>query len=102
MPNSYGKLFVMVDESLNAYDRFLNALKRLGPKRYVKLVENNPCRILVRFEWEDYSHKKDSSIDNEYIQWCGSNCEGQFYVYNAYYVLFEIEEDAMAFKLRWL
>lgn len=39
-------------------------------------------------------------------QWCKENCRGQFvfghFTFNGSAVFFEFEDEAMAFKLRWL
>lgn len=59
---------------------------------------------LVPREWYD----SDKSYNNDSVKdmksWCGKNCRGQW-EYTIYYDVllwtFKIEEDAVAFKLRW-
>ena len=55
----------------------------------------------------DYEYKVEKitltewSQDSEICQWCRENIKGDWKYYIAHFA-FELEEDAVAFKLRWL
>lgn len=79
------------------FDHLMKLMKRNNLAHYARMIENTKCRILVEFDIS-----RPSSMDEEYNEWCKENCTGDYYVYNEYCVFFELEEEAVAFKLRWL
>ena len=79
------------------YNKFIKRLKRNRLSHYARIIENSGCKIMVVFDYRVLSE-----MDKEYNKWCKENCSGKYFVYNENYAFFDIEEDAVAFKLRWL
>ncbi len=53
--------------------------------------------------WGKFDHLKNDTPPEEIIKWCQENCNGLIYFnYQSYSAKFELEEDVMAFKLRWM
>ena len=40
--------------------------------------------------------------EREFNDWCKENCDGKWVVHNECWILFELDTDTMAFKLRWI
>ena len=78
------------------YDKFIKNLKKNRMAHWARMLENSGCKIIVAID------DMPSEMDEEYTKWCLENCNDSWFVYNENYVFFDTEEDAMAFKLRWL
>lgn len=72
----------------------------------IKLEKDNLAHWAGKFRDHpilSYIIELESSIDIKILwEWCKENCRGRYTVYNEYYALFELVEDAVAFKLRWM
>ena len=62
------------------------------------LIKLCPHRVYV------YNEDDPDTDGNFYerLDWCDEHCEGLYYLINSWSGGFEIEEEAFAFKMRWL
>ncbi len=52
--------------------------------------------------WGKFDYLKIIASVDKLTEWCEDNCEGLIYFnYHSYSFKFELEEDVMAFRLRW-
>ncbi len=79
------------------YNCFLADLRSNGLEHWARVVEKTDCKIMISFP-----KNISSDRETEYIIWCKENCNARYFVYNENHVFFKTEEDAIAFKLRWL
>lgn len=69
---------------------------------YIEQVEDEDFMAQMVW-WGNFGHLIDEHIEYEELKkWCEENCEGLIYINSlSYRVQFEIEEDVVAFRLRW-
>ncbi len=79
------------------YQEFIDYLNTNRLAHCARMIQNGGCKIIVAINREI-----SSEHDVIYGNWCNENCSGKYFVYNENYVFFDIDEDAVAFKLRWI
>lgn len=79
------------------YNNFIADIINHHVPRWAKDIKESGCKIMIAFPV-----MRPSGVDQKYGKWCKANCNDKYYVYNENYVFFKTEEDAMAFKLRWI
>jgi len=84
-------------ENFLEYSNFIADLRHGNLEHYARMIENRDCKIMISFPG---AIPMQDAVG--YIDWCKENCNERYFVYNEYYIFFKTEEDAMAFKLRWL
>ena len=66
------------------------------------LIKDNLAHYARRYSDERCAYVVDVFVEiQEAKDWCKENCTGLYDVYNENYTIFNLKEDAMAFKLRW-
>ena len=76
-------------------EEFFELLNNEHLQHHIKAYKNDSWKIVVQLPF--IKHTLYPMLE----KWCEENCEGKYVVHNECYVLFELESDAMAFKLRW-
>lgn len=77
-------------------------MKMLVKKFYDELREANLAHYADSYEkskWNVIIYIKSGGNDVLFNEWCKENCNDEYIVHNEHYVLFETNEDGMAFKL---
>ncbi len=68
-----------------------------------RLIKDNLAHWARGYDNEYSCYVVDVLVEiQEAKDWCKENCTGWYSVYNENYTVFTLEEDAMAFKLRWV
>jgi len=78
------------------YNSFMGDLESHNLEHWAKVIRQSGCKVMIELL------DTNIGIDIEYNKWCKENCNDKYFVYNENYIFFETEEDATAFKLRWL
>lgn len=82
-------------------EEFFEQLKkdRLGHYIHIYAAKILTLAVCIDIELEN---RASDGWEKEFFAWCTENCNGYWSVYNEFWVLFELDSDAMAFKLRWI
>ena len=78
--------------------QFIKDLKSEHMDHYVPLYEGKAYTLAVYIDDNGF---RNNVQEKEFADWCRENCEGECVVHNECWVIFELETDAMAFRLRW-
>lgn len=82
--------------NFNTVDEFCKQLRYQKTAWFAEQYEDSVFKHIVCIKDND-----PTISERKYISWCDENCSGKFDVFNENIVLFELAEDAMAFKLMW-
>lgn len=80
--------------------QFIEELKRDHMNHYIHLYDGKPYTLAVYIE-NDFRMGINYEQEQDFNDWCRENCDGEWAVHNGCWALFELDTDAMAFKLRW-
>lgn len=88
------------------FEKWDATVKFCGNKWNRKLDSGYKTRVISY----PYHVDLNTSMMHEHLRWCASNCNGRFHRHRKYkettsilsIMAFEDEEDAVAFKLRWM
>ena len=69
-------------------------LKNGGAEHWIQEIRNPIWSVVINLG--------EGCDVNILMKWCKNNCHGKYDVYSGYYVVFELEEDAIGFKLCWI
>ncbi len=82
-------------------EQFIEDLKNGRMGHYVYMYVEKSYTLAVYIE-NGFAYGVSTGQIKEFNKWCNENCNGDWSVYNEFWVVFELDSDAIAFKLRWL
>ena len=80
--------------------QFIKELKDDHLYHYISLYDGKAYTLAVYIE-NDFRIGISDGKEKEFGNWCDENCDGEWSVHNGCWVVFELDTDVMAFKLRW-
>jgi len=82
-------------------EKFIEDLKNDRMGHYVYMYVEKSYTLAVYIE-NGFAYGANTGQIKEFNKWCNENCNGDWRVYNEFWVVFELDSDAIAFKLRWI
>jgi len=81
-------------------EKFIEELRMDHLGHYVPRYDGKAYTLAVFIEDEFWiGHNNGQEV--EFATWCQENCDGEWAVHNEFWAVFELDTDAIAFKLRW-